>query len=133
MPEPIEITFWGKVSTKKNNYRPRKGGKGFFKDTTLQGELDALLLQIPPEFRNLKLVHPDIEFRIYLDGTDKRHLAGRQSSDKDGHWTTIQDILVSAGVLRDDSIRYCNGNFSSPSAQVTMDGCDRCVVVLTPK
>ena len=100
--EPLTLSLWGSVPSKKNSYRPRKGGKGFYKDDKLQAELDYLTLQIPAEMRGLKLQHPDMTFRFTV-------AKGATRRDRDNMCQTLIDVLVSAGVLWDDSISQCNG------------------------
>jgi hypothetical protein len=105
--DTYEIPLWGRVCSKKNAYRTRKDRPGMFKDTALRRELDRLALQIPGELRGLELVHPAIEVFFEIPKP-----AGRQrpdAADRDGKLTTILDLLVAYKVLKDDSIRYCNG------------------------
>jgi len=90
----------GKIPAKKNRYRPKR--KGFYKDRTLQLELDRLGQQIPAEVRDLGLIHPSICLQFY-----KPRNAGR--FDKDNADVTIMDLLVQYGVLPDDSTKWADG------------------------
>jgi hypothetical protein len=103
------ITFMGKVPSKKNMYTPRKGG--MFKNKKLQGELDALSLQVPGIYRDRLLKHPGIEFwfTVPKNGT---------AADRDGKVTAIMDILVDMGVIKDDCIRECNGTMTIHPAKI---------------
>jgi hypothetical protein len=100
-----EITLWQKVSSKKNKYLPMIiGGKAsLIKDSKLRKELDALASQIPASMRNLNLEHPEIE--VMMTVADGR-------SDRDNVLVTIMDLLVSTGVLRNDSIAASNGKIT---------------------
>jgi hypothetical protein len=120
--DPIEIVLLGKVPSKKNRYRPRKGGKGFFKDSTLQDELDRLALQIPAEARDLRLRHPAIDF--YFTYTKANY-------DRDNACQCLLDLLVSPyRVLEDDNIAQCNGTITiHPAVRGEQDSVR---IVLTP-
>lgn len=95
-----EIELLGPVPSKKNSYTPRKDRPGVFKNSKLRAELDRLQIQIPGYVRDLKLVSPDIEIEMQVPN-------GRR--DRDGALTTILDLLVSTGVLKNDSAAQCNG------------------------
>lgn len=101
-----EITLFGQLISKKNMYMPRTVGKGknmkviFIKNSQLQSKLDALACQIPADMRDLKLQNPDIRLEMTV---------AHQSGDQDGAYTTLLDILVSAGVLYNDNIKRNNG------------------------
>jgi hypothetical protein len=96
------LRLMGQVAAKKNNWRPRRGGKGIFLDEKSRASIDGLAAQIPGALRDLRLRHPAIEVFTFvpLKGCD---------ADVDNMWTSISDILVKYGVLAEDSIRHCNG------------------------
>ena len=111
-----QVSLFGSLPSKKNMYRPRKDRPGMFKDSKLRLELDRLALQIPGELRGLELVNPDIE--VFFEIPEP---AGRQrpdAADRDGKLTTILDLLVAYKVLKDDSIRYCNGTMIVHPAKI---------------
>ena len=111
MPEPLVIELFGSVPSKKNSYRPRKGGKGFFKDAALRADLNYLTLQIPAEMRGLNLRHPDMTFKFTVP-------RGATRRDRDNMATTLLDIMVSAEVLRDDCLAHCNGRIVIEPAEI---------------
>jgi hypothetical protein len=107
-PEPgmtHTICLIGHVPAKKNStHSVDIGGKRktiYSKDT--YEELDRLAFQIPPEVRDLQLIHPEIEFWITVP-------QGR--SDRDNTVTSCLDLLVLYGVLTNDSIASCNGKIT---------------------
>ena len=93
----------GSVPCKKNRWHRGKGGMYFdepeAKRGNIQALIDALILQSRTQW-NGQAVRP-IE-RTELISAVFTVKDGR--SDLDGKWTTLQDILVKAGVLRNDSI-----------------------------
>lgn len=106
----------GKVPSKKNRYKPRKSGSGkaFYKDDTLQTQINALAWQIPQELKGLKLIHPKIKVRFDVP---RSGMAG----DRDNKYTTLLDILVTSNVLLDDSIRACNGKHEILESEIGSD------------
>jgi hypothetical protein len=107
-PEPgavYTIRLIGHVPAKKNStHSIIIGGKRrtiYSRDSYI--ELDRLAYQIPPEVRDLKLIHPEIEFWITVP-------QGR--SDRDNTVTSCLDLLVLYGVLVNDSIASCNGKMT---------------------
>jgi hypothetical protein len=102
------ITLSGKVRVKKNAYTPRKDGKGFYKGSKLKGELDALAIQIPSWARDKQLRHPNITFQFHLPSGN---------SDRDGMVTTLLDVMVSFGIIHNDSVASCNGTITIPPAK----------------
>jgi len=100
MTEPIELLFRGHCPSKKNEYSPRKNGKGFFKAPELKAKLDRLIMQVPGDVRGLLLISPGIHFHIVY------HTA---NFDRDSVVTTLLDILVQLQVLKNDNIASCNG------------------------
>lgn len=121
MEDPITVELLGVVPSKKNRYHPASNGKGFFKDSKLQAELDRLALQIPGSVRDIKLESPQIDFYItYV----------RADHDRDNCVTTILDLLVEYGVLVNDNIKRCNGAMHIWPAE--KGEYDKVTVVLTP-
>jgi hypothetical protein len=119
--ELIIIELFGQIPSKKNRYTPRKDGKGMFKNSNLQTELDRLAMQIPGWARDFNLVSPDIQFQFYVRN-------GR--SDRDSAVTTILDLLVEYGVLKNDTIASCNGTMTTHPAILADEW--RTVVTLKP-
>jgi hypothetical protein len=113
--EPIEITLRGHIPSKKNSYSPRKDKPGFFKNSKLQVQLDRLALQIPGEYRDLKLESPDLHFYFTYE---------KANWDTDNAMTTLIDLLVQYGVLANDNIRRLNGfKVIHPAVKGDFDGC----------
>jgi hypothetical protein len=100
---PVVLFLRGKVPSKKNAYTPNKNGKGLHKSRDLQTAIDRLALQIPAEFRDLKLVSPDITFDFVYQ---------KFNSDRDNQMTCLMDILVQYSVLRGDNATSCNGRIT---------------------
>ena len=98
-----EIELSGPLPSKKNRYMPRRDRPGFFKNQRLRDELDRLIIQVPGQLRDLKLEHPNITMQMFVRNSQK---------DRDNGLTAILDILVCAGVLKNDSIARCNGKIT---------------------
>ena len=98
----LTITFRGYAS-KKNQWRPRKGGKGIFLDRRARLMIERMELQVPAEARDLKLEHPNMIWSFqYTNG----HI------DRDGIIATVLDILQKYGVITNDDISHCNGQWT---------------------
>jgi hypothetical protein len=98
--EPIVIEARGHTPSKKNAYTPRKDGRGMFKNSRLQEQIDRLAIQVPPDARDLRLISPDITFEFtYV----------KANWDRDGAVVTWMDILVQMSVIQNDNIASCNG------------------------
>lgn len=98
----LQLEISGKIPSKKNLYSPMANGKGFFKGSKLLNAEKVFSLQIPGEYRDLKLENPHIVIQLKLPKKSWR-------SDRDNAVTTILDYLVKFGVLKDDSINHLNG------------------------
>jgi Holliday junction resolvase RusA-like endonuclease len=125
---PFELRLWSKIPAKKNSYTPgtRRNAKGklvgtFYKNRKLQTELDRIAVQLPGEFRGLRLRHPDIQAFFYTPD-------GR--SDRDNIFQTVLDLLVEYEVLDNDSISSCNGTIVLHPAVKSTDYLT--VVLVTP-
>ena len=119
--EPVEIILLGHVPSKKNRYTPRKGGKGFFKNSDLQTELDRLAMQIPAEARDLRLEHPDVAFFFTYT---------KANWDRDNAVQCLMDLLVQYKTLEDDNLAHCNGTITiHPAVRGEQDSVR---IVLTP-
>jgi Holliday junction resolvase RusA-like endonuclease len=117
----LTLNLKGHVPSKKNSYRPKKGGKGFYKDDRLQAELDRLAMQIPGEFRDLNLISPAISFTFTYT---------KANWDRDNAVTALLDILVSMSVIKNDNLASCNGRIViEPAVRGEDDGV---VIVITP-
>lgn len=120
--EPIVIEIRGRVPASKNRYTPRKGGKGFFKNTALQTELDRIALQIPGWARSLKLESPEIHIHF-------RYTTANW--DRTNAYQSLEDLLVKYGVLANDNLKRANGLVSiHPAEKSDSDGV---TVVLIPQ
>jgi hypothetical protein len=89
----------GHVPSKKNAYRRQNNG-GMYRRKDVVQDIDSLSAQIPAWTKNLRLEHAHISVRLTV---------GDGRADRDNKVTTLLDILVRAGVLRNDSIARCNG------------------------
>jgi hypothetical protein len=118
--EPIEMEFSGHVPSKKNSYTPKRGG--MFKSKDLQDAIDRLAMQVPGEFRDLKLVSPQIEYFFTYT---------KANWDRDNAAVTLGDILVQMGVLANDNIASCNGPIVIHPA--VRGDYDSCRIVITPR
>lgn len=128
-----EFELLSKVPAKKNMLRPvrRKNGKlGLVNDRQASSLLDYIAMQIPPEVRDLGLLHPNIEFTF---GVPSEYFTGKANRrwDRDNAITGLLDVFVDMGVLRDDSISCCNGTITIHPAIVDKDW--RTHVVLTSR
>ncbi len=105
----IELNISGHTPSKKNLLKLTASGRGYY-DADTRAALNDLNEQVSKQWRytNLEgrsiprqpLVHPAIAVCFYVT-------TGR--SDNDNRYTTIQDALVAGGVLKDDSVEFCNG------------------------
>lgn len=95
------IVLIGAVPSKKNEKTPfkNKAGKMRFYNPS-QAAIDRLSMQVPATVRDLGLLHPDIEFTFTVP---------HGGMDTDNTVTTLMDILVTMGVLQNDSVARNNG------------------------
>ncbi len=107
----IELTLYGPIPSKKNQYRAivrttgkHKGKAALVKDRKLSSKLNYLVEQIDPEAWDLKLTHPRITFRRACP-------AENMNQDRDGMLTTLLDLLVRLGIIADDSDLFNNGRW----------------------
>lgn len=122
MNDPIVLELRGHVPGKKNLYVPNKDGKGFHIDREVKAAIDRLAMQIPGQYRDLKLEHPDIDFNFTYRTANW---------DKDNAATTLLDLLVEYGVLFNDNIAHCNGRVSTNPA--VRGEYDSATIVILPK
>ena len=101
-PADYQIEVIGKMCSKKNNYCPSPNGKGFFKTKKITNAEDMVSLQIPGEYKDLKLENPHVMFQFKAPKKSWR-------SDRDNWKTFAIDCLVKNGVLADDAINHLNG------------------------
>jgi hypothetical protein len=100
----VVLEFRSAVPTKKNKLRPSGRGQRLHYDKELRAQLDDLALQAKVQWGSRPpAVHPEIHMIVVTPDA---------SQDRDGVWTTIQDVLVKARVLPDDSIREFNGKIA---------------------
>jgi len=120
----IEIHFRGHIPSKKNSYSPRKDRPGFFKNSKLQGQLDRLAMQIPGEYRDLRMESPDLHFYFTYQ---------KANWDTDNAMTCLIDLLVEYGVLVNDNIRRLNGlKVIHQAVKGEFDGCRIEIVPRSP-
>lgn len=92
--EFYKLRLVGHVPSKKNLYRRKRGG-GMYKTRETNALLVPLLLQIKAAWKRPPLKRASIHTIFYVQD-------GR--SDLDNKFQAIQDLLVSGGVLENDSI-----------------------------
>lgn len=122
---PIVIELFGEPPAHKNEKMPvrRKSGRlGLITKPMASLKKDRLQIQIPAEYRNLKLVHPRVEMQFYVM---------REDFDRSNGWCVIEDLLWQTGVIVDDCVKYFNGPLAMPGAVL----CDewKTIVTITPK
>lgn len=100
----MKLILHGHVPGKKNRYkRSALGGgrRGMFQDPQIASQLDYLVLQAKAQWKCEPLeevVHLIANFTV-RDGR----------GDLDGKYAALQDCLVTAGVIRNDSIARIRG------------------------
>jgi Holliday junction resolvase RusA-like endonuclease len=94
----MKLFIRGHISTKKNG-KMAWGGKVVTTRISKQ-ELDALILQVKSQWKAEPLEYTK-HLRVTFHVRDGR-------GDLDGKYTTLQDVLVKAGVLKNDSIARVN-------------------------
>lgn len=126
MTDEITIVFVGFVPAKKNRYSPTmRGGKmRFFKNDKLDAALKVLDSQIPDYCRGLQLEHPEMEWSFQVPDA---------KADRDNKITTLLDVLVDAGVLRDDNIKRCNGKWTVNEAEIVKGQEETTIVTIRPR
>ena len=101
-PPSYQFEIFGKPCSKKNSYSPMANGRGFFKTKKIKNAEEVVSLQIPGEYRDLKLESPHILFQLKMPRKSWR-------MDRDNIWTFYQDALKNNGVILDDSTGRFNG------------------------
>ncbi len=122
-PNAIKLVLQGKIVSKKNRLRPRRGpGKGKMYDPAIKAAIDALDLQARAAWGARRaLVHPTLDIFLFV---------ANEAKDTDGMYTTILDVLKKAGVIFDDSIKYCNGLKRIHPAVIVPAAMERVEIVL---
>ena len=104
----VEFFLPGLVPNKKDNYLPRRQGskgKGLCIPPEIKRQLDAIQLMIQGEWHGAPpLTQASVSFDFHL--AHDRH-------DLDGMATTLQDCLVQARVLVDDSAAHVSENHNT--------------------
>src|SRR5579884_1408623 len=94
------LTLVGPVPAKKNRWHRGKNGAVYFDRKGIEAEIDSLLLQAQSQWRRDPAKRPAIIATFYVrDGR----------GDLDNKYTTIQDVLVKAGVLKADNVKHLPG------------------------
>jgi hypothetical protein len=106
----VKLLIRGHIATKKNG-KMSWGGK-VVTTRISKRELDALILQVKSQWRSEPLEETKhLHAKFYVrDGR----------GDLDGKYTTLQDVLVKAGVIRNDSIARLRA-FSAEAAMLHKD------------
>jgi Holliday junction resolvase RusA-like endonuclease len=99
----VTLELFGHVPSKKNQWRPRKGG-GIRLDRRAKAPIEFLIAQAQFGWRMITkgapLEHPKLTVQFFVRD---------QRADRDNKLSTLLDVLQEAGVLVDDNIRRCNG------------------------
>ena len=97
--QSVQITLEGHIPSKKNSYSLGKNG-GMFKNKELLAALSSLEWQAKAQYRALGRFSP-IEYPRSISAT---FYVADGRSDLDNKYVALQDVLVSAGVIVNDSI-----------------------------
>jgi Holliday junction resolvase RusA-like endonuclease len=98
----LTFTIYGHVPGKKNAYAQTASGRRY-KPKDIAKQINDLVIQIKSFTGNIEpLIRPRISTMFYC--RDLR-------PDLDGKYVTLQDCLVTAGILRQDNLKYVD-NFS---------------------
>lgn len=109
------IKIRGHVPAKKDNLRPRRGG--LYNDPAVQAEINGIVLQIKGQWR-LPPLEETAFLRLVVTVPDGR-------TDLDSKYVTIQDCLVVAGVVKNDSIARINAFSAEARIDPTAEeGCE---------
>jgi Holliday junction resolvase RusA-like endonuclease len=90
------LEFRGPVPSKKNRLRRSRNG-GIFREAGATEEINELLRQASLQWKR----KPPIEHVVGIAAT---FYVRNGKADADNKYTTLQDVLVKAGVIRNDSI-----------------------------
>jgi len=94
------LTLVGHVPAKKNEWKRARGGGIYFDRHETRPEIDSLVLQARAQWRRDPADKPSIIATFYVrDGR----------GDLDNRYTTVQDVLVKAGVLQGDNVKHLPG------------------------
>ena len=111
------VTLRADFPAKKNRIVARRGSRGHYAGdvgktiTNIVGQLRAAW-RTPARGPLPRVESPDFEIRLWVFNPAK---------DRDGIWTTVLDAMVKAGVLVDDSTRWCNGREVQQPAIIVQD------------
>lgn len=126
---PFTLELQGPIPAKKQNWRPGKGGQVVFyggkrADGTRQdvrAEYIALVTQARLLWGSRRAcIHPALRVQLCVTW---------RGADRDNKLSTVLDVLVEAGVLKNDNIANCNGLLELLPACVC--GQDRAVIHIT--
>lgn len=108
----IVITLFGRFPSKKNQWGIRRNGSIGVRGN-VQKQLDALLWQVKARYRGEPMEHP---IMVWTFGLRNR------AQDRDNIKTTVLDILVKGGVLKDDNLKCCDGLEITLPSQMIIKG-----------
>lgn len=95
------LTLIGHVPAKKNRWHRSSAGAIYFDRGGIQQQIDSLVVQARSQWRGrVPLSKPSVIATFYV--RDAR-------GDLDNKYTTLQDALVSAGVLESDNVKHLPG------------------------
>jgi Holliday junction resolvase RusA-like endonuclease len=91
------LLFKGPVPGKKDSMHPRKDRKGYYLDPIHAAQIEALMWQARKQWTGKEPIEKPQRIATHFFVLNGR-------SDLDSKYTTIQDVLVKARVIRNDSI-----------------------------
>ena len=91
------LVFSGPVPGKKDAMHPRKDRKGYYLDPLHSAQIEALMWQARKQWTGKEAIESPQRIAAQFFVPNGR-------SDLDSKYTTIQDVLVKARVIRNDSI-----------------------------
>jgi hypothetical protein len=97
-------------------------GMGLATKPEAREAMNRLAMQIPGEFRDLRLRHPRTEVWFYV---------ARDDFDRSNGWCCLEDLLWQYGVIVDDCVREFNAELVLHPAELGDEW--RTVVMLTPQ
>ncbi len=95
------LVLFGHIPAKKNEWKRAGRGGIYFDRSETKSEIDALVIQAQSQWAGKPPVsRPSVLVTFYV--RDAR-------GDLDNKYTTLQDALVTAGVLKGDNVKHLPG------------------------
>jgi hypothetical protein len=105
------MTLRGAIPSKKSLYRRAivNGKPSLVIDPTAKQQMNSLQLQAQGLWKYDPVKHPAVKVRF---------TTSNPAQDRDGMFTTLADLLQSAGVIVNDNIRHFNGTVTLEPAVI---------------